>query len=153
MIMPKLTFPRIYLVYFCSSKQAHFFKFSFWKKHLCQSLFFDKVAGLRPAILLKKRLRYRCFSVNFVKFPRTPFLQNNSGRLLLKLPMFPGFHLSYRRANSKGRKIDKVSFCWHVNEYDDIDEYDDILWTRTNPVALELPRKLNTDKDLLNRKQ
>ena len=25
-------------------------------KHLCQSLFFDKVAGLRPATLLKKRL-------------------------------------------------------------------------------------------------
>ena len=25
-------------------------------KHLCQSLFFNKVAGLRPAILLKKRL-------------------------------------------------------------------------------------------------
>ena len=25
-------------------------------KHLCQSLFFNKVAGLRPATLLKKRL-------------------------------------------------------------------------------------------------
>ena len=25
-------------------------------KHLCQSLFIDKVVGLRPAILLKKRL-------------------------------------------------------------------------------------------------
>ena len=28
----------------------------FTGKHLCQSLFFNKVAGLRPAILLKKRL-------------------------------------------------------------------------------------------------
>ena len=28
----------------------------FTGKHLCQSLFFNKVAGLRPACLLKKRL-------------------------------------------------------------------------------------------------
>ena len=43
-------------------------------KHLCQSLFFNSVSGLRPAILLKKRLWYRYFSVNFAKFIRTPFL-------------------------------------------------------------------------------
>ena len=28
----------------------------FIEKHLCQSLFFNKVAGLRPATLLRKRL-------------------------------------------------------------------------------------------------
>ena len=33
--------------------------------------------------LVKKRLWHRCFPVNFVKFLRTPFLQNTSGRLLL----------------------------------------------------------------------
>ena len=54
-------------------------------KYLCQSLFFNKVAGLRP--LLKKRLWYRCFPVNFAKFPRTPFSQNTSGRLFLYLPI------------------------------------------------------------------
>ena len=42
-------------------------------KHLCQSLFFNKYADLRPATLLKKRLWHRCFPVNFVKFLRTPF--------------------------------------------------------------------------------
>ena len=52
-------------------------------KHLWQSLFFNTVAWLRPATLLKKRLWYRCFPVNFVKFLRTPFLQNTSGWLLL----------------------------------------------------------------------
>ena len=46
----------------------------FTGKHLCQSLFFNKVAGLRPATLLKKMLWNRCFPVNFVKFPRTTFL-------------------------------------------------------------------------------
>ena len=34
-------------------------------KHLCQSLFFNKVAGLRPETLLKKRLWRRCFLPNF----------------------------------------------------------------------------------------
>ena len=42
-------------------------------KHLCQSLFFDKVAALMAATLLKKRLLHRCFPVNFAKFLRTPF--------------------------------------------------------------------------------
>ena len=37
----------------------------------------------RPATLLKKRLWHRCFPLNFVKFLRTPFLQNTSGRLVL----------------------------------------------------------------------
>ena len=44
-------------------------------KRQYQSLFFNKVAALRPAHLLKKRLRHKCFSVNFVKFLRTTFLQ------------------------------------------------------------------------------
>ena len=37
-------------------------------KHLCKSHFFNKVAGLRPATLLKKRPGHTCFPVNFVKF-------------------------------------------------------------------------------------
>ena len=57
----------------------------FTRKRLCQSLFFDKVAGLRPSTLLKKRLWHRCFPVNVEKFLKTPFLQNTSGRLLLYL--------------------------------------------------------------------
>ena len=59
----------------CSIKKSvlrNFVKFT--GKHLCQSLFFDKVAGLRPATLLKKRLWHRCFPVNFATFVRTPFL-------------------------------------------------------------------------------
>ena len=51
----------------------------FTGKDLCQGLFFNKVAGLRPATLLKKRLWHRCFPANFAKFTRTPFLQNTSG--------------------------------------------------------------------------
>ena len=39
--------------------------------------------GLRPATLLKKRLGHRCFPVDFVKFPRTPFFLERLWWLLL----------------------------------------------------------------------
>ena len=42
-------------------------------KHPCQSLFFNKVAGLRTANLLKERLWHKCFTVNVLKFLKTPF--------------------------------------------------------------------------------
>ena len=58
---------------------------TFTGKHLCQSLFFNKVAGLRLVTLLKKRLWCRYFPVNFTKFLKASFLQNTSGRLLLIL--------------------------------------------------------------------
>ena len=38
-------------------------------KHLCQSLFFNKAANLRPATLLKRE----CFSVNFAKIFKNMF--------------------------------------------------------------------------------
>ena len=57
---------------FCQkSVLRNFTKFT--GKHLYQSLFFNKVADLRPATLSKKRPWRRCFPVNFVKFLRTPF--------------------------------------------------------------------------------
>ena len=56
----------------------------FTGKRLCQSLFFNKVAGLTSATLLKKRLWRRCFPVNFAKFLRKPFLTEHLWWLLLK---------------------------------------------------------------------
>ena len=55
-------------------------------KHLCQSLFFDKVAGLRLLFVLKKRLWYGCSPVNFVKFLRALFLTEHLRWLLLSGP-------------------------------------------------------------------
>ena len=73
----------------CSMKKGVLRNFTkFTGKHLCQRLLFNKVAGLRPATLLKMSLWHRCFPVNFVKFLRTPFLKNTSGRLLLNLATF-----------------------------------------------------------------
>ena len=72
------TFKRVVLIPELLSRSSHWrcsvrkvlWNFSkFAGKHLCQTL-------------LKKRLFYSCFPVNFAKFRRTPFLQNTSGRLL-----------------------------------------------------------------------
>ena len=80
------------LQYFCCLRYTDmlldvlFFRSSFWRcfvkmllleisqNRLCQSLFFNKVAGLYRPTLLKKRLWYRCFPFNFAEFIRTPFL-------------------------------------------------------------------------------
>ena len=52
----------------CSIKKGVLRNFAkFTGKHLYQSLFFNKAAGL------KKRLWHRWFPVNFAKFFRTPF--------------------------------------------------------------------------------
>ena len=55
----------------------------FTGKYLFQRLFFNKVAGLRPATLLKNESLNQLFSCKFCKISKTPILQNTSGRLLL----------------------------------------------------------------------
>ena len=45
---------------------------NFKEKHLCQSLFFNKAAALRPVTLLKRRPWHSCIPVNFAKFLRAP---------------------------------------------------------------------------------
>ena len=92
----------------CSLKKSVLINYAkFTGKHLCQSLFLNKVAGLSPltllnnrlwcrslfnkvagislATLLKKRLWNKCFPVNFCEISKNNFLQNTSGRLLLGL--------------------------------------------------------------------
>ena len=64
----------------CSIKEGvirNFVKFT--GKHMCQSIFFNKVAGLRYATLLKKRLWDMCFLVNIAKFLRTLFYRIRLG--------------------------------------------------------------------------
>ena len=67
----------------CSIKRIVLKNFlRFTGKYLGFSLSFNKVGGLRSATLFKKRLLHSCFPVNFAKFFRTPFIQNNSWQLL-----------------------------------------------------------------------
>ena len=52
-------------------------------KHLRWSLYFNRFACLRSAISLKERLWHSWFSMNSLKFLRTPFSQDTSEQLLL----------------------------------------------------------------------
>ena len=54
-------------------KGVHRYFAKFTGKRKYQSLFFNKVPGLRPVTLLKKRLWYRCFPVNFAKISKNTF--------------------------------------------------------------------------------
>ena len=66
---------------FLSAIRSSHRRCSIWK-HLCCSLFFNKVTNLRPATSLLKKLQRRCFPVNIAKILRA-ILKNISGRLLL----------------------------------------------------------------------
>ena len=101
-------------------------------KHLCQSLFFNKVTALRHATLLKKRLWHRCLTVNFVKFLRTSFFIEHLWWLLLLLKddgekntIYPAnnylFNVDNRNTRKAGSKACKtplnflaVKLLWHI---------------------------------------
>ena len=89
----------------------------FTRKHLCQSLFFIKVTGLRSVTLLKKRNWHRYIPVKFVKFLRTPFYRTllddcfyiKLSSLLLLVPIKTTQWLFLRKQNSKIKEPVKVS--------------------------------------------
>ena len=78
----------------------------FTGKHLCQSLFFNKVSSLRSGTLIKKRVWHWCFPVKFAKILRTLLWQNTSGRLLLHMDskgifwQFPNQYISATLQNT-----------------------------------------------------
>ena len=53
------------------------------KTSVLESLF-NKVTGLHPCNLTKKRLLHSCFPVNIVKFLRTPILKKICKQLFMK---------------------------------------------------------------------
>ena len=57
-------------------------------KNLCQSLFFNEVACLSPAILSKKEALAQKFSCEFCEISRTPFLTEHLQWLLLYITRF-----------------------------------------------------------------
>ena len=48
------------------------------KKTPAPEFLFNETSDLQPAVLLKKRLRHRCFPMNYAKSLGRPFLQNIS---------------------------------------------------------------------------
>ena len=76
------------------------------ERHLRWNFFLNKIESFRPATLFKKRLRHRCFPVNFMKFLKAPFLQNTCGWLLLK--KFNTFSLSVTKLRKREKRKYKV---------------------------------------------
>ena len=70
----------------CFSKQA-FLRFLaiFTGKHLCQSLFFNKVQDHQTCNSIKNRLQHRCFPMNIAKFSRTAFFIEHLRWLFLQV--------------------------------------------------------------------
>ena len=97
----------------------------FTGKHLCPSLFLNKVSGLRPVILLKKRLWHRCFPANFGKFLQHLFIEHLRW-LLLKTLFWLIFKkdlivkcrnfFSFYFGQVYTSKIDYVTFRWVISE-------------------------------------
>ena len=121
-----LQFRRSHREVFCKKDVLRNFT-KFTGKHMCQSLFFNKVAGLRPAILLKRRLWHRSFPVNFAKFLRIIFLTEHFRWLLLSIVIRSSsklrLEIAFAKINSAKleflcpsirKKFSSVPFCLHA---------------------------------------
>ena len=88
----------------------------FTGKHLCQSLFFNKVVGLRPATLLRKTLA-QMFSCEFCKvFKNTFFLQNTYDDcfwIWKRLEIYTAWVVSKVKFNSSFSSVQNI---WEVND-------------------------------------
>ena len=71
----------------------------FTEKHLCQSLFLNKVLGLRPATLLKRTLWRKCFPVKFCEISKsTIFYRTPTVAASEKLAFFQIKQIGFRGA-------------------------------------------------------
>ena len=126
----------------CSVKKGvpqNFAKFT--GKHLCQSLFFNWVAGIK---LMAQRLWHRCFPMNFFKVFKNTFftehLRNTAPVTLVFLqncfPLnFAKFLKPYFPQNTSGRLI-----LWYLP----------IKWLIRNDDVLKVTADVNTGIDSLN---
>ena len=115
---------KYFLLYINKSVLSNFAKFT--RKHLCHSLFFNKVAGLR---LWKERLWRRCFHAKFFEVSKNTYFieRNTTGWLLLSLwedrifQYEAAFSIKlyqpeeYYSGSTLGKKNDQLFLCSVVN--------------------------------------
>ena len=99
----------------CSIEKVYFKILQNSQEKICARVsFLNKVVGVRPATLLKKRFWHRYFLVNFAKFLRTRFVTKHLRWLLLKLQRmkFPDHAFTLYNAifqNSKMKNLNLVN--------------------------------------------
>ena len=112
----------------------------FTGKRLCQRLYFNKNAGLRAVILLKKSLCHRCFPVNFVKFLRTPFAAEHLSWLLLSANNFNLWNQHIRKMervrNVRYCFLKKLNTVWNWNFWNGLFKQRSTFSFRTNPFCV-----------------
>ena len=74
------------------------------ENHCARVSFFNKVAGLRSATLLKKRLWHSCSPTDFAKFLRSPFFTEHLQWLLLKFISHHTKEILYVNTNLMGNQ-------------------------------------------------
>ena len=89
----------------------------FTGKHLCQSLLFNKVWGIRPAMLLKKKLWHSCFPVNYAKFVRSTFHRTPPELLLSGNELQNPLKLLFQNSIIEIKKMRKRSKLVTESEY------------------------------------
>ena len=88
----------------------------FTGKDLCKSLFFNKVAGLRAATLLKKKLQHRYFPVKFIKFLRNLFYRTPPGDCFQVLQLyFSVWHIESKTNLQTTIQFLKWVYCLGLN--------------------------------------
>ena len=102
--------------WFSVKKSLHKNLAKFKGKHLCRSLFFNKVVGLRPTTLFKKR---DPSTGVFQLILRKHFLQNASGRLLLDVffSSIQQYKYFLRRKNVLGSRWYWRRACMCISRY------------------------------------
>ena len=90
-----------------------------------ESFSLNKVVGLRPATLLKKRLWHKCFPVNFAIFLITPFFTEDLWLLLLTICICQAVFLC--QLPFKGRKNHKAWVKDWLRRRETFGEYHNIV--------------------------
>ena len=130
----------------CSIRKSVLRNFAkFTRKHMYQSLFFNKIEGLRPATLLKKRLVHRCFPVNFAKFLTAPSLATEHlWTTVSETWISSWFHSLFHliKSNAKDR-LRRMNLTWVIESRD---KFRAAYWVKEFPVLSFLLFHMTTAK-------
>ena len=101
----------------CSVKKVFLKMSQNSRENTCWSLFFNKVADLKPATLLQRDSNTRCSSLNFAKFLETPFFKEYLRWLLLKIRFLVMNYICEKKHVWRDNKHNSENFPYVLNEW------------------------------------